>query len=110
MEVNIEQYSIIIVDLNPTRGTEMGKTRPCVVISPNSINHNINNVIVAPLTSTDNGYPTRVEINRESRGVSYVALDQIRTVTKERLRNTDEVISDDEIANIKTIIKEMLVD
>ena len=82
MEVN--RFDVFLVALDPTLGHEIKKTRPCTVISPDEMNHNIGTVIVAPMTSKGRDYPTRV--NCTFQGVSgQVVLDQIRTVDKTRL-------------------------
>lgn len=99
------QYEIVIVNLNPTVGTEMQKVRPCLIISPNEMN--FDNVIVAPLTSTKRDYPTRVEVNEKS----FVVLDQMRTISVKRItKKSDMKLSRTKIKTIKSIIKTMLVD
>ena len=100
-----KQYSVVIVNLNPTVGSEIQKTRPCLVISPNEMNYS--NVIVAPMTSKKKDYPTRVQLKVDS----FVVLDQIRTISTKRIVNvTDTKISKKKIDEVKNIIKEMLVD
>jgi len=99
------QYAIVIVNLDPTIGTEIQKTHPCLIISPNEMNYS--NVIVAPMTSTKKDYPTRVQLQNES----FVVLDQIRTISVKRIiKVTNIKISKKKIEEIKQIIKEMLVD
>ena len=101
------QYSIVLVNLDPTIGSEIKKTRPCVIISPNEMNFNINTLIVAPMTSKSKNYPTRVKVDDNS----YVVLDQIRTIDKKRvIKKLDEIDDIDVIMEIKQVIKEMLVD
>ena len=73
-----------LVSLDPTEGSEMQKTRPCLVVSPNEINRYLRTVIVAPMTTTEGPYPTRVALTfRGRRG--QVALDQVRAVDRNRL-------------------------
>jgi len=99
------QYSIVIVNLNPTVGSEIQKTRPCLVISPNEMNYS--NVIVAPMTSKKKDYPTRVQLKNDS----FVVLDQIRTISVKRIvKVTETKVSKKKIDEVKKIIKEMLVD
>ena len=99
------QYDVVIVNLNPTVGSEIQKTRPCLVISPNEMN--FDNLIVAPMTSTDKDYPTRVKIDKSS----FIVLDQIRTISVKRVvKTTDIKLSIKDIKKIKNIIKLMLVD
>ena len=72
------------VNLDPTRGSEIQKTRPCVVVSPDDLNAHLRTVIIAPVTSGGRAYPWRVECRvQQKRG--RVALDQLRTVDRERL-------------------------
>ncbi|RLA70904.1 MAG: type II toxin-antitoxin system PemK/MazF family toxin [Epsilonproteobacteria bacterium] len=100
-----KQYSVVIVNLNPTVGSEIQKTRPCLVISPNEMNYS--NVIVAPMTSKKKDYPTRVQLRVDS----FAVLDQIRTISVKRIvKVTDTKISKKKIDEVKKIIKEMLVD
>lgn len=107
MEVN--QYEIFWTDLDPTKGSEIQKTRPCVVISPNEMNHNIKTVIIAPLTSTSKDYPSRVKIEFNGR-VSWIVLDQIRCVDNSRLVKKAGNLTEEDIFQVKNIIKEMLID
>jgi mRNA interferase MazF len=75
---------IYLVDLEPTRGSEIQKTRPCLVVSPDELNHHLRTVIVAPMTTAGQIYPWRVACRfRDQEG--RVALDQLRTVDRERL-------------------------
>ena len=82
MEVN--RFEVFLVVLDPTVGREIRKTRPCVVVSPNEMNHNIGTVIIAPMTTKGRRYPTRVDCTFQGVG-GQVVLDQLRTVDKERL-------------------------
>lgn len=82
MEVN--RFDVFLVSLDPTVGHEIKKTRPCVVISPDEMNHNIGTIIVAPMTTKGRNYPTRIDCTFQ--GVEgQVVLDQLRTVDKARL-------------------------
>lgn len=73
-----------LVALDPTRGSEIRKTRPCVVVSPDELNAHLRTVIVAPLTSAGQAYPFRVALRFENKA-GHVVLDQLRTVDRERL-------------------------
>ena len=100
-----KQYSVVIVNLNPTVGSEIQKTRPCLVVSPNEMNYF--NVIVAPMTSKKKDYPTRVQLKDDS----FVVLDQIRTISVQRIKKvTDAKLSKKKIDEVKKIIRVMLVD
>jgi len=73
-----------LVSLDPTQGSEIQKTRPCLVVSPNEVNEHLRTVIVAPMTTTGRSYPTRVSMTFQKRH-GQVALDQIRAVDRQRL-------------------------
>jgi len=76
---------VYLIELDPTRGSEIRKTRPCVVVSPDELNHHLRTVIVAPMTTAGHDYPFRPSC-RFSGKDGRVALDQLRTVDRERLR------------------------
>jgi mRNA interferase MazF len=80
----INRFEVHLVALDPTIGSEIKKTRPCLVVSPDEINHNIRTVIVAPMTTRGQSYPTRVPC-RFQRKNGRVVLDQIRSVDRTRL-------------------------
>jgi len=78
------RFDVFLISLDPTRGSEIRKTRPCLIISPDEMNHYIKTVIIAPMTTKGRGYPSRVSCTfQDKRG--QVVLDQIRTVDKARL-------------------------
>lgn len=81
--MEVERFDIYLVALDPTIGSEIQKTRPCLVISPNEMNRYIKTVIVAPMTTKGKPYPTRVECNFQGTS-GQVVLDQIRTIDKTR--------------------------
>ncbi len=107
--MEIIQYDIILVNLYPTIGAEIKKNRPCVVISPNEINHNSKTVIVAPITTTDREYPARVKV-KHHKTIGYAVLDQICTIDKKRIIKKLERLTAKEITQVKAIIKEIFVD
>ena len=80
----MKRFEIYLVALDPTRGSEIRKTRPCLLVSPDDMNRYLSTVIVAPMTTTIRGYPTRVLI-RFAGKQGEIALDQIRTIDKARL-------------------------
>ena len=107
--MELTQYEIVLVNLDPTIGSEMQKTRPAVIISPNEMNMYLNTVVIAPMTSSSKLYPTRVEIkNNKSKG--WVVLDQIRTIDRKRISKKLGRITAKEIATIKIILKETFID
>ena len=84
MAVVVKRFDVYLVNLDPTLGSEIQKTRPCLVISPDEMNRNIRTVIIAPMTSAQKEYPTRVSCTfRKKHG--QIVLDQVRTVDKARL-------------------------
>ena len=107
--MDLEQYKIVLVNLDPTVGSEIKKTRPCVIISPNEMNKYLNTVIIAPMTSQSKKYPTRVEVKHNSK-TGWIVLDQIRTIDKQRIYKAFENLTDSEIEKVKMTIKELLVD
>ena len=82
--MKISRFEVYLVNLNPTQGKEIKKTRPCIVISPDEMNRHIATVIVAPMTAKSREYPTRVTCKFEGKQ-GQIVLDQIRTVDKSRL-------------------------
>lgn len=107
--MEIIQYAIVLVNLDPTLGSEIQKTRPCVVVSPNEMNKHLNTIIIAPMTSSLKEYPTRVAVNHNSKK-GMIALDQIRTVDKKRILKVLGKLNKTEIQSTKEVLKEMLVD
>ncbi len=99
----------MLVNLDPTMGSEIKKTRPCVVISPDEMNKNLRTVTIAPMTSSSRPYPTRVEVNQNGQS-GWIVLDQIRTVDKLRVVKKFESLTEREIRNCKRVIKETFVD
>lgn len=75
---------IWLIALDPSRGSEIKKTRPCLVISPDDMNEPLRTVLVAPMTRTQRNYPTRVNVTFQNKA-GQVALDQLRAVARERL-------------------------
>ena len=80
----VKRFEVYLVNLDPTIGSEIKKTRPCLVVSPNEMNRHIATIIVAPMTTKGRSYPTRVECEFEGK-TGQVVLDQLRTVDKRRL-------------------------
>jgi len=80
----INRFEVYLVNLDPTVGSEIQKTRPCLVVSPDEINHTIRTVIVAPMTTKGQPYPTRVSCRFQGKK-GQVVLDQIRAVDRSRL-------------------------
>jgi mRNA interferase MazF len=107
--MEIKQYQIILASLNPTIGSEIKKTRPCVVISPDEMNKHLRTVVIAPMTTSSKDYPTRVEIKHDNK-ISWIVLDQVRTIDKQRIIKELGKLSRPEIKEVKEVLKETYVD
>ena len=84
MAMVINRFDVCLINLDPTIGSEIQKTRPCLIISPDEMNRHIRTVIVAPMTTAGKDYPTRVKCKfKKKKG--QIVLDQIRTIDKTRL-------------------------
>jgi mRNA interferase MazF len=107
MGQGINQYDVFWVSLDPTKGSEISKKRPCIIVSPDELNKHLRTVIIAPLTSTIKSYPWRVDcLVLDNKGS--IALDQIRTIDKNRIGNVIGHLKQSEIENIKSVLMEML--
>ena len=107
--MEIKQYQIIIVNLDPTVGSEIRKTRPCVVISPNEMNKHLRTITIAAVTSKSKDYMTRVRFELEGND-NWIAVDQIRTIDLTRIIKIIGELDTREIKKVKSIIKETFVD
>jgi mRNA interferase MazF len=103
------QYEIVIADFDPTVGSDIKKVRPCVILSPNEMNHSIQTLIVAPMTSKSRDYPTRVGVKHNGTE-GWIVLDQIRTIDKQRVIKKVGKLSEAETNQCRKVIKEMLFD
>ncbi len=100
------RFDVYYVNLDPTIGSEIKKTRPCVIISPNEMNNNIATIIVAPLTSKLRNYPTRIPCKVEGKQ-GQIVLDQIRTVDKARLIKKIGTINKVTRTKVLNVLREM---
>jgi mRNA interferase MazF len=101
----MNRFDVFLISLDPTCGYEI-KNRPCLIISPNEMNHHISTIIIAPMTSKGRRYPSRV--NCKFQGVNgQIVLDQIRTVDKTRLIKKLGTISDDTQRKVLNTLSEM---
>jgi mRNA interferase MazF len=82
--VGIRRFDVFLVSLDPTVGSEIRKTRPCVIVSPDEMNRYIRTVVVAPMTTKGAEYPSRISLTFQGKK-GQVILDQVRTVDKARL-------------------------
>jgi len=105
----IKQYEVFWFNLDPTEGSEMAKTRPCVVLSPDEMNKHLQTVIVAPLTKTVRNFPSRVPVVFDGKS-GMVGLDHIRSISKNRIQKYIGRLRTSEIVAIKKKIKEIFCD
>ena len=102
----VNRFDVYIVVLDPTVGSEIQKTRPCLIISPDEMNRHISTVIVAPMTTKGRSYPTRVACTFQGKE-GQVVLDQIRTVDKLRLARKLGQIDDETQREALSVLNEM---
>ncbi len=105
----VKQYDIYWINLDPNVGSEIQKTRPCLVISPNFSNKILNTLLVAPITSATRNFPMRVSITLKNKK-GQVALDQIQCVDKSRLFDKIEALNKESIKKFKSILSEYLIE
>ena len=98
-----------MVNLDPTIGSEIKKTRPCVIVSPNEMNKYLRTIIIAPMTTTSRNYPTRVKVRHDNKN-GWIVIDQIRTIDKKRIIRILGKLKNKEVKEVKNIIKETFVD
>ena len=106
--MTVKQYEIYWAKLDPTVGSEIQKTRPCVVITPNEMNSSIDTLIIAPLTTKSHNFPTRLKTKVDGKEC-WAVIDQIRAIDKSRLIGKIGEMDKNDIAALKNIISEMLV-
>lgn len=104
--MDYKRFEVYLVSLNPTLGSEIKKTRPCVIISPDEMNRNITTVIIAPLKSKLRNYPTRIPCRVKGKQ-GQIVLDQIRTVDKIRLIKKIDFLNKTVQTKTLTVINEM---
>ena len=105
----IRRFEVYLVDLDPTVGSEIQKSRPCLVISPDEMNAHIATVIVAPMTSRGRDYPSRVPCQFQGKD-GQIVLDQIRTVDKSRLANRLGLIGPEIQKQVLDMLAEMFAE
>src|SRR5512145_1598185 len=105
----MERGDVYLVRLDPTPGSEIQKTRPCVVVSPDELNAHLRTVIVAPLTTGGRAYPWRIRCRFQRRS-GYVVLDQLRTVDRERLVKRLGTLSGQTVAEVLGALQEMFAE
>ena len=98
-----------LVRLDPTLGSEIQKTRPCVIVSPDELNEHLRTVIVAPMTTGGRAYPWRIRCTFQRRS-GYVVLDQLRTVDRERLVKRLGALSSNTMTDVLSALQEMFAE
>jgi len=106
--MELKQYQNILVNLDPTVGSEMKKTRPCLIISPNEMNKYLQAIVIAPLISNSKNYPTRVSV-KHNKTKGWAVLDQIKTIDRQRIIKILDNLTEKEIYNIKNVMHEIYV-
>jgi mRNA interferase MazF len=102
----ISRGDIVLVNLDPTVGSEIQKTRPCVVVSPDELNWNLRTYIVAPMTTGGFGYPFRVPCRFKGKS-GHIVLDQLRTIDRNRLIRPLGKLQDNVMLNVLQTLQEM---
>lgn len=100
---------IVVVNLDPTVGSEIRKTRPCLIISPDEINFHLRTVTIAPITSRSKDYMTRIRFELEG-NTNWIAIDQVRTIDRMRIIRIVGELDPKSIRKVKAVIKEAFVD
>jgi mRNA interferase MazF len=102
----VARGEVHLVRLDPATGSEIRKTRPCLIVSPNELNEHLRTAIVAPMTTGGRAYPWRVSCRFQNRS-GHVALDQLRTVDTDRLVRRLGHLSGDTLENVLEVLQEM---
>ena len=103
------QYEVVVVNLDPTIGSEIKKKRPCVIVSPDEMNRHLDTIVICPITSQSRSYPTRISFDLEGH-TNWIVIDQIRTIDKRRVTKSITNLDDETIEKVKAKIKETFVD
>ena len=102
----VKCFDVYLANLDPTTGSEIQKTRPCLVISPDEMNRNIRTVIIAPMTSAQKEYPTRVPCTFQKKK-GQIVLDQLRTIDKTRLIKKLGTIDSEDQSEVISILQKL---
>ena len=90
-------------------GSEIKRTRPCVIVSPDEMNTYLRTLVIAPMTTTSKKYPTRIKVKHDQK-TGWIVIDQIRTIDKQRIIKVVGKLSPQEIKEVKSVLKETFVD
>ncbi len=105
----VGRFDVWWTDLDPVRGREIAKTRPCVVVSPDELNTSLRTVVVMPMTSAVRPWPFRLSLSFDGKD-GQVCVDQIRTIDKTRLKSKAGALDERQSSSLKALIREMYVD
>ncbi len=106
MAMVVERFEVYLVNLDPTQGREIQKTRPCLIVSPDEMNRHIGTVIIAPMTTKGRDYPSRVAVTFQKKN-GQIVLDQIRAVDKNRLIQRLGKIDESTAQKVLEVLSEM---
>lgn len=107
--MEIEQYCIVLVELDKPGGAEMAYSRPCVVLSPNELNRNLRTLVIAPMITRARLYPTRVRV-RHNQHTGWVVVDQLTTIDRQKVKQVLGKLTHPEIKKLKSVIRQTFVD
>jgi mRNA interferase MazF len=102
----VKRFDVYLINLDPTLGKEIQKTRPCLIISPDEMNQHLSTVIIAPMTSKGRNYPSRIDCKFQGKA-GQIVLDQIRTVDKIRLTKRLGKLTPEESQTVLNLLAEI---
>src|SRR5437667_10298113 len=102
----LHRGDVCLIRLDPTRGSEIRKRRPCLVVSPDELNQHLRTIIVAPMTTGGQAYPWRVACRFQNRA-GFVAIDQLRTINSERIAQRLGRLSSNTLSSVLNVLQEM---
>jgi mRNA interferase MazF len=102
----VKRFDVYLINLDPTLGKEIQKTRPCLIISPDEMNQHLSTVIIAPMTSKGRNYPSRIDCKFQGKA-GQIVLDQIRTVDKIRLTKRLGKLNPEESQKVLNLLAEI---
>ncbi len=105
--MDLVRFGVYWVDFDPAIGSEINKTRPAVVVSPDEMNHNLKTVLVCPLTSTLRNYPSRIKVTIKGR-VGEIAVDQMRAIDQIRIKGKFAILTEEQSDNLVAKIVELV--
>jgi mRNA interferase MazF len=103
--VGVARFDVFLVNLDPTVGSEIKKSRPCVIVSPDEINRHVRTVVVAPMTTAGRSYPSRVETMFQGRQ-GQIVVDQLRTIDKSRLARRLGALDPEDADELLAVLRE----